>query len=110
MGKTICLLCFEATQMCFNLQEKESSKVKEEVLHSKANVLIVGPRGKGMICEVQFLLQFMKDGKSQGHALYEVSRREQFVEDVCLSLTRYYCPLSFSLQKTQTKNRTQVIR
>ncbi len=32
----------------------------------------------------------MKDAKNQGHALYSVTRREQFVEDVQSSLKRSF--------------------
>ncbi len=75
------------------LAKNEERRVKEGVYNYgdiKANVLIVGPRNKGMICEVQFLLKFMKDAKSQGHALYEVSRRKHFVDEVSQSLERAF--------------------
>ncbi len=76
-----------------SLAKNEKKRVEEKVYRYgdvKMNVLVVGGRGKAMICEVQFLLQFMKDAKSQGHSLYEVSRREQFVSDVVASLTRSF--------------------
>ncbi len=76
-----------------SLATNEPKRLKEGTYRYgdiKLNVLVVGGRGKAMICEVQFLLEFMKQAKSQAHALYGVSRRKTFVEDVCSSLSRSF--------------------
>ncbi len=83
----------EVVRMKNSLASNEEKRVKEGVYRYgdvKMNILVVGGRGKGMICEVQFLLEFMKEAKGLGHNLYEVSRREQFVDDVSSSLLRSF--------------------
>ncbi len=47
----------------------------------KLNVLFE-KNGKSMICEVQFLLDFMIFAKKLGHSIYEIQRNSEFIKNV----------------------------
>ena len=54
----------------------------------KVNVLFER-ENKSMICEVQFLLDFMIHAKKLGHSIYEIQRTKEFKNNVFKLITLY---------------------
>ncbi len=63
------------------LQNKKKGKGLFSYADIKANVLVELDR-TSMVCEVQFLMNWMIAAKKRGHSIYEVQRNLEFVENV----------------------------
>ncbi len=73
------------------LENKREKRGLYSYADIKLNVLFE-IEGKSMICEVQFLMDFMIKAKKLGHSIYEIQRTEEFIKNTYKLIHLYTNP------------------
>ncbi len=73
------------------MQNEKKGKLGNSYADLKANILVEVDH-MSMVCELQFLLDFMIESKKKSHAIYEIVRTKSFVQNVAKSCGLYSSP------------------
>eukprot|EP01084_Bolivina_argentea_P165003 286760_1 len=94
-AQAVCMKCYQKLKTLYGI--KKVLRIKNMFLDNKrengnkwdlykyADIkmsVLVEYNGQSMICEVQFLLDWMLEAKSLGHGLYEIERNSEFIFDI----------------------------
>ena len=75
----------EAKALVLSGLDEDGMLTKDDWLYQYADIklnILMEYNAHSMIVECQFLLRFMQNAKSEGHQLYEITRKSDFINDM----------------------------